>query len=381
MYAQMCCVHDESCIAALLARFPQSISPSLRQLVEDHHIFDALAQLQQQEGDMTGARSSALLHLRTSLLDLRSFAASLLPFFVCEDGCNGSVPTCTVADCLQQVLHGTPSAKERSSVDLDLLQHVQQGQQLRERVLEATRLVESLLPAGEDVTSTMRTSLPPAPADAASASSDSVIELCLGLLAEASYGKRLQRDAGGSQPPGQTHSLQAAGSGGSVHAQQQLGTAWEKLVSVQLDAFVRQRITAHNGPDKMLLQVLEALASTQESKGSDISAADDPARWRVWNKDAVRLQTLVDGRGQHVTERQAARHTSAQALAHVMQDDWVHWQMSVLYAQLVLRAQRALRHTRESVMSVMREEYFEVDGAWRRELHQPVLLQHEDLAV
>jgi hypothetical protein len=383
LFAELCCKYDERSIADLIRYFPSAATPALRSLVEEHHVFDALAHVQRQEGALRESRRSLLLRARVALLDLRSFVTGLLPFLECPDGCTGDKGSCAVTCVLKQILGESDSGGGSSlhTAVVEQLQHkVVEGARLRERAHTAIAEVDSALLPDENEVATDDSDL-----------EAGLVELALSLLAEIGVGCSIAGDAEGMEEvdvTGQGLSTEphAADSGaqdaGMPHPERVMGRSWEAFTTGALDGVLRPRVTRGAGPSEPLLQVLEALdAATKGSIGETAASRGEAAgEGSVWVADAARWRAVCEARGDEATGHQVARCRGAQVTVEAMAQVRVQWRVAVLYAELVLRAQRALRHVRESLMAVMREEYFEVDKEWRQELHTPVLLGHADLA-
>jgi hypothetical protein len=148
------------------------------------------------------------------------------------------------------------------------------------------------------------------------------------------------------------------------------GRFWKRLMVELMDAVVLQFVASDGARDEPLVDVLEALERAGAAGGGG---------GEFWERDIERWRDISERVG--ASEKQVARWTGARGVLDSLRAQQTRWKASVVFLELVLRALRACRKVRESLMAVMSEDYFEVDRQWLQEVHRPVLHAHADLAT
>ena len=385
LFVRLCCSFDEALILPLLQHCPAASSQAMQDLLEEHHVFGALAHVHQQRGQRGEARRCLLLHARTALLDLRACACGVLPFLVCAEDCAGGQQSCAVAQAMAHLLgaeagageggEGESEAALAQRVGWEMMERLEAGAQLRRKAVNALQDVRSQLHGGA-------TRSPGAQqrSDQADEQDGATVQLLLSLMAEAAVASFALDSCDDDCGHQMSETLHVA----NGHAQAGFAHAWRAFMAAEIDTAVQAHAAQVGGIDEALLQVLEqfdALTRQQpEAAGIATAAGASDADDAVapWAQDAQRwsqaARRLATGTAHAGPPQQQARAQFAAQMCTSLAQPGVLWQVSLLYSDAVIRAQQAQRSVRESLQAVLREEYFEVDAEWRLELHRPILL-------
>jgi hypothetical protein len=346
LFARLCCRFWEAGVVQLL-RTVKSLPPKeLQALLHDHCNFEGLALLHSASGESEAAVDNAELHIRAALVDLRTFAASLLGSVNCSDGCTGH-HTCAAGAVVQASLGSAADGQLRERVAPKLQDQVQRGQKLSREVKDAISALAGYWDSAE------------------SGVGDSGLQaahvrwLLLCLLSEVAWGLVCEGK-------GDAHASDSVCAVPDQHARAVLGSAWQHTILELTHEVVRTCVQQDDAGIAALESVMDELAQGAGEGGSNF-----------WGHEAAKWAEIVGRPGatariQHVADE-------VRCLQDCARSKRTCWLVSLRYLEKILSAQRLRRRVRESLNAVMTKEFFDVEAQWTQAMHQPQLLQAEKL--
>jgi hypothetical protein len=346
LFAQLCCQFWEAGVVQLLRAVKAPLSDELHPFLHDHCSFEASALLHSERGRMDAAVHNAQLHVRVAFLELRSFATCLLASLKCNSSCTG-LHACVADDVLHKVFGCSSKVQPHEHILPELQDRVRQGQKLRENVSSAvsglTGYWNMLESSGSD--------------SGAGVPRGHVRWLLLCVLSEVAWG--VVREGKGDV-------CEECIAGVDRHASRVLGIAWQQTVWDLADEVVRTCVPQGDDGIAVLEDVMEELAQ-----------APGGGRDHFWGQE-TQIWTEITGRPA-APARMRGMAEEVSALETCARSKHTCWLVSLRYLARILSTQRTLRRVCESLNAVMTKDFFDVESRWNQEMHQPRLLQAEEM--